>query len=95
MKKTIELIEKLLVPIILGVLVFITNHKSNEILYQQTQLDKNHYQRSHNNKERQLELKYLELFYSDIKKAIKCHWIIKINESRIRSSTKRMDKIEY
>ena len=62
----VHIIEKLIVPIFLGVLVFVTTNTSNKIMSQQTGLIEIQNEHNIESSKRQLELKYLELFYNDI-----------------------------
>lgn len=66
MNKTIQIIEKLIVPIFLGILVYITASSSNKIMSQQTELTRIQNEKELQNYKIQFELKYLELFYKDI-----------------------------
>ncbi|MDX9946310.1 MAG: hypothetical protein RBS38_03020 [Bacteroidales bacterium] len=69
MEKFFRVLEKLLVPIFLGVLAFFTASSGNKISKQQTQLIEFQNARDAEDSKRQLELKYLELFYQDISSA--------------------------
>ena len=66
MENFFRVLEKLLVPIFLGVLAFFTASSGNKISKQQTQLIEFQNARDAEDSKRQLELKYLELFYQDI-----------------------------
>lgn len=66
MENVLRVLEKLLVPIFLGVLAFFTASSGNKISQQQTQLIEFQNARDAEDSKRQMELKYLELFYQDI-----------------------------
>ena len=66
MNKIFLVLEKLMVPIFLGFLAFLTANSSNKIMQQQTQLISIQNEKNFEDSKRQLELKYLELFYQDI-----------------------------
>lgn len=69
MENFFRVLEKLLVPIFLGVLAFFTASSGNKISKQQTQLIEFQNARDAEDSKRQMELKYLELFYQDISSA--------------------------
>ena len=66
MNKFFTILEKLIVPAFLGILAFYTASSGNKISQQQTQLIEFQNARDAEDSKRQLELKYLELFYQDI-----------------------------
>jgi len=66
MNKFFTALEKLIVPIFLGILAFYTASSGNKISQQQTQLIEFQNAKDAEDSKRQLELKYLELFYQDI-----------------------------
>lgn len=66
MENFFRVLEKLLVPLFLGILAFFTASSGNKISKQQTQLIEFQNARDAEDSKRQLELKYLELFYQDI-----------------------------
>jgi len=66
MNKFFTLLEKLIVPAFLGILTFYTASSGNKISQQQTQLIEFQNAKDAEDSKRQLELKYLELFYQDI-----------------------------
>lgn len=61
-----RVLEKLLVPVFIGVLAFFTASSGNKISKQQTQWIEFQNARDAEDSKRQMELKYLELFYQDI-----------------------------
>src|SRR5512143_2518719 len=69
MNKFSTAIEKGIVPLFLGILAFLTASSGNKISKQQTQLIEFQNARDAEDSKRQLELKYLELFYQDISSA--------------------------
>ncbi len=66
MNKFFLALEKLIVPIFLGILAFYTASSGNKISQQQTQMIAFQNAKDAEDSKRQLELKYLELFYQDI-----------------------------
>jgi hypothetical protein len=66
MNKFFTALEKLIVPVFLGILAFYTASSGNKISLQQTQLIEFQNAKEAEDSKRQLELKYLELFYQDI-----------------------------
>jgi len=66
MNKFFTIAEKLVVPAFLGLLAFYTASSGNKISEQQTQLIEFQNARDAEDSKRQMELKYLELFYQDI-----------------------------
>jgi hypothetical protein len=66
MNKLFTALEKLIVPAFLGILAFFTASSGNKISQQQTQLIEFQNAKDAEDSKRQLELKYLELFYQDI-----------------------------
>jgi len=66
MNKFFTIAEKLIVPAFLGLLAFYTASSGNRISQQQTQLIEFQNARDAEDSKRQMELKYLELFYQDI-----------------------------
>ena len=66
MIKFFTILEKLIVPAFLGILAFYTASSGNKISQQQTQLIEFQNAKDAEDSKRQLELKYLELFYQDI-----------------------------
>jgi len=66
MNKFFTVAEKLIVPAFLGLLAFYTASSGNKISQQQTQLIEFQNARDAEDSKRQMELKYLELFYQDI-----------------------------
>lgn len=66
MIKILTILEKLIVPAFLGLLAFYTASSGNKISQQQTQLIEFQNAKDAEDSKRQLELKYLELFYQDI-----------------------------
>ena len=66
MNKFFTIAEKLIVPAFLGLLAFYTASSGNKISEQQTQLIEFQNARDAEDSKRQMELKYLELFYQDI-----------------------------
>ena len=66
MNKFFLALEKLIVPAFLGLLAFYTASSGNKISQQQTQLIEFQNAKDAEDSKRQLELKYLELFYQDI-----------------------------
>jgi hypothetical protein len=66
MNKFFTVLEKLIVPAFLGLLAFYTASSGNKISEQQTQLIEFQNARDAEDSKRQMELKYLELFYQDI-----------------------------
>ena len=66
MNKFFTALEKLIVPVFLGILAFYTARSGNKISQQQTQLIEFQNAKDAEDSKRQLELKYLELFYQDI-----------------------------
>jgi hypothetical protein len=69
MNKFFTIAEKLIVPAFLGLLAFYTASSGNKISEQQTQLIEFQNARDAEDSKRQMELKYLELFYQDISSA--------------------------
>ncbi len=69
MNKFFTALEKLIVPVFLGILAFYTARSGNKISLQQTQLIEFQNAKEAEDSKRQLELKYLELFYQDISSA--------------------------
>jgi hypothetical protein len=69
MNKLFTALEKLIVPAFLGLLAFYTASSGNKISQQQTQLIEFQNAKDAEDSKRQLELKYLELFYQDISSA--------------------------
>ena len=69
MENFFRVLEKLLVPLFLGILAFFTASSGNKISKQQTQLIEFQNARDAEDSKRQMELKYLELFYQDISSA--------------------------
>lgn len=69
MNKFFTILEKLIVPAFLGLLAFYTASSGNRISEQQTQLIEFQNARDAEDSKRQMELKYLELFYQDISSA--------------------------
>jgi hypothetical protein len=69
MNKFFLVLEKLIVPAFLGLLAFYTASSGNKISKQQTQLIEFQNAKDAEDSKRQLELKYLELFYQDISSA--------------------------
>jgi len=69
MIKLLTILEKLIVPAFLGLLAFYTASSGNKISEQQTQLIEFQNARDAEDSKRQMELKYLELFYQDISSA--------------------------
>jgi hypothetical protein len=69
MNKFFTALEKLIVPLFLGFLAFFTATSGNKISQQQTQLIEFQNAKDAEDSKRQLELKYLELFYQDISSA--------------------------
>lgn len=69
MNKFFLILEKLIVPAFLGLLAFYTASSGNKISKQQTQLIEFQNAKDAEDSRRQLELKYLELFYEDISSA--------------------------
>jgi hypothetical protein len=69
MLKFFTALEKLIVPLFLGILAFYTASSGNKISQQQTQMIEFQNARDAEDSKRQLELKYLELFYQDISSA--------------------------
>ena len=66
MENFFRVLEKLIVPIFLGALAYFTASSGNKISEQQTQLIEFQNARDAEDSKRQMELKYLELFYQDI-----------------------------
>jgi hypothetical protein len=66
MENFFRVLEKLVVPIFLGALAYFTASSGNKISEQQTQLIEFQNARDAEDSKRQMELKYLELFYQDI-----------------------------
>jgi len=64
--KVVELLENLLIPILLGVLAFITSDAGNKISKSQLELAKSQENRQVEESKSNLQIKYIELFYSDI-----------------------------
>lgn len=69
MEKFFRVLEKLIVPLFLGALAYFTASSGNKISKQQTQLIEFQNAKNVEDSKRQLELKYLELFYQDISSA--------------------------
>jgi len=69
MENFFRVLEKLIVPIFLGALAYFTASSGNKISEQQTQLIEFQNARDAEDSKRQMELKYLELFYQDISSA--------------------------
>jgi len=69
MNKFFLILEKLIVPAFLGLLAFYTASSGNKISKQQTEMIEFQNARDAEDSKRQMELKYLELFYQDISSA--------------------------
>lgn len=66
MDKALKIIQKLIIPILLAIILYVTSNANNKILSQQNRLIEIQTNKSNEHLNRQLELKYLELFYNDI-----------------------------
>lgn len=71
--KPLEILEKLLIPVLLGILAFATNHAGNQISEAQLELSRSQLKLAEAQNARQdsesksnLQAKYIELFYKDI-----------------------------
>jgi hypothetical protein len=64
--KILEVLEKLLIPILLGVLTFVTSEAGFRISQSQLKLAESQEQRQKDEAKNNLQIKYIELFYNDI-----------------------------